>query len=101
MARTKRAETVAVGVRLTVEAADLLKQLAPSENRRGQYLSRLIMRAAQEAGLIEAPSSPDVLDLAILQHQLRSLQQRVEAALAQHEDAAGAESAPAGEEAQP
>ena len=77
-------ETRHVSLRLTVEAADLLDQMAPSQNKRGQYISGLIMRAAQEQGLIEPPAplvEPPGDDLA---GRLAALEARV-AALEQRE----------------
>lgn len=67
-----------ISVRLTVQAAELLKQFAPSENKRGRYLSDVILRLAQEAGLIEARQEPTVEDaLAALKQQLAELEARV------------------------
>lgn len=56
------------------ETAELLPRLAPSDNRQGQYVPQLIIRAAQEAGLIEAPPIPvtERLDLATLKQQIRA-----------------------------
>jgi hypothetical protein len=43
-----------VSLHLTAEAAQLLDQLAPSRNKRGQYVSDLICLAAQQTGLLQA-----------------------------------------------
>ena len=42
-----KANTRRVFLRLDEDAADLLDQLAPSENKRGAYVSELLRRAAQ------------------------------------------------------
>lgn len=74
----EKVETTRINVRLTVEAADLLDKLAPSENRRGRYLSELITRAAQEAGLVEAPAPPTLADrIAALERELGGLKSEV------------------------
>ena len=78
-----RAETRRINVRITVEAEELLNQLAPSENKRGAYISGLIMRAAQEAGLSTAPST---YDLATLQVQLQAAQRQLQAVQTQYDD---------------
>lgn len=80
MARPK-ATTVRTFMRLDPDAVELLGRLAPSENKRGAYVSSLIRRAGQEAGLVEEAPPAGKLDLLVLQNQLRSLQARVEAAL--------------------
>jgi hypothetical protein len=41
---------------ISAEAARLLAQLAPAEEQRGQFVSQLILEAAQHAGLV-APTS--------------------------------------------
>jgi hypothetical protein len=71
MANTKR-----VALFLTVEAAEVLPRLAPSENKQGAYVSELIMEAARERGLVETP--PEDLNLAALQHQLQAAQQQLQ-----------------------
>lgn len=80
--------------RVDVDALDLLDRLAPSENKRGAYVSELIRRAAIEAGLLEPGAGPGSLDLTVLRHQLaafehryQDLQARVDAAIAAQEGA--------------
>ena len=75
MARHRPA-TERVNLYLTTRAADLLKQLAPSPNKRGHYVSTLIERAAQEGGLLpEVDLAP--VDLRALQRQVQVLQEQV------------------------
>jgi hypothetical protein len=77
MARDKP-DTERVAMYLTTEAIDLLTQLAPSPKKRGQYVSNLIKRAAQEAGLIAAPGPPSLADrIAALERELGALKSEV------------------------
>jgi hypothetical protein len=80
MARAKKEKVVTqqVALRLTAEAANLLLRLAPSENKRGRYVSDLIRRAAQEAGLIEPQQPPTLSDrIAALERELSELKTEV------------------------
>jgi hypothetical protein len=56
MARA-RSQTELVNLYRTREAACLLSQLALSENKRGQYVSTVIVDAARDIGLLDAPAS--------------------------------------------
>jgi hypothetical protein len=93
MAKAPRRPTRQAYFRLDVDALEWLERLAPSENKRGAYLSELIRRAAVEAGFV-APgtAASGSFDLTVLKHQLAAfearyldLQRRVEAALAARE----------------
>jgi hypothetical protein len=87
MGPAKRAATQQVNWRIDAKALDLLTQLEPQPHRRGQYISSLIVQAAQGAGIVDRPTTPDYLDLAVLQRQLQDIQARVTAALEQQKDA--------------
>lgn len=72
---------------ITPEAAQLLMQLAPSENKRGEYVEGLIHRAAQEAGVGTAHAGTgDVLNLASLQLQLQAAQRQLQQVQTHYED---------------
>src|SRR5262249_21957787 len=85
MARSQKAPTRRVFLRLEEDAAELLDRLAPSENKRGQYVSTLLRQAARQNGLV-APSAPAQLDLVALQRQLDEISAQVAAALEQQEE---------------
>ncbi|MDQ2805604.1 MAG: hypothetical protein M3Z04_01595 [Chloroflexota bacterium] len=55
----QKAETQRTFLRLDTDAAALLMQLAPSENKRGQYVSTLIRAAAKAPDQENAPLSVD------------------------------------------
>jgi len=76
MPRTK-VDTKRIALYLTSDAVELLGRLAPSENKRGQYVSELIFRAAQERGLIESQESNLGDRIAALQHELDQLKSEV------------------------
>ena len=69
-------ETRRVSLRLDIDAADWLDQLAPSENKRGAYVSELIARAAQEAGI--APPVEPVNELAAVRSEAAALRARLD-----------------------
>jgi hypothetical protein len=71
-------ETERANLYLTRQALDLLAQLAPSPKKRGDYVSRLIVRAAQEAGLIETEPEGNG-EVAELRRQQAAINARIDA----------------------
>ena len=72
MAKDKIA-TERANLYLTVEARELLARLAPSPKKRGEYLSGLIKRAAQEAGLVAVVPASLEERIAVLERELNRL----------------------------
>ena len=76
-------DTRRLSLRLDHDAADLLDRLAPSENKRGAYVSELVRRAAVERGLVEPGAAPPApADLAVVRQELARLTARVDEAIA-------------------
>lgn len=76
MGPAKRGETVQVYWRIAADVLPLLAQLEKRPHSRGQYISELIRKAAQEAGLVERPARPiDAIqeDLARLQAEIAAI----------------------------
>ena len=70
------ADTQRIGLRIDTDAIELLSRLAPSPNKRGQYVSDLIRKAAREAG---EPLNPADLDKEVerLAAELAAVQRRL------------------------
>lgn len=69
-----KAETERVNLYLTSEAAELLAQLAPSPNKRGQFVSDLIVAAAtSQNGALRREVFQTAAELNTLANQLMAL----------------------------
>ena len=70
------ADTRRIALYIDADAIELLGRLAPPPNKRGQYVSDLIRRAAREAG--EMPAEPDLeQEVARLAAQLEAVKRRI------------------------